>query len=712
MQKGFDPDALKTISADIEFVSQEGDEIFVAFVSDAALASFEARLASISKGEDVKYKYVLYALKGFDSWTREDRAGWALKEYGLPESQDFLLDVELWPIEDNQEENLTLCKVFDEWLKEQGIVSLDSVKQPGLTIYRVRCNTDQAELLLRNRDVRTVDLPPKFGMDIGLIVTDAQDLNEPEPPPDTAPGVVVLDSGITAGHPLLRRAVGDAQSFLDGLDSADGNGHGTHIAGLALYGDVEDAIESGSFVPELRLFSGRILDDNNENNTGLIEKQVREAVKYFNGEYGCKVFNLSVGDRNKPYTGQHLRGLAFTLDQLSREYGVLFVVSAGNVPASKLDPLDWRNNYPDYIDKDEWTLLDPATALNVLTVGSLARYDQTFASQRYSGDPAEQPIARRDQPSPFTRHGPTVNSAIKPELVAYGGNWAINTRGGANYIVTSGLGELSTNSNFANGYIFGEDSGTSFSAPHISHLAGRILTEHPEVNSNTLRSLLVANAVVPEACNTLITDSEFLLKVCGYGKVEDFSLLRSIENEVTLLAEENIPDKRHHFFEIPIPDDFLTSGRRMREINVTLAYSPVVRSTRISYKASRIDFKLVTGPNLQQVSQMFHRATKKEDYENIPELAGASIGSSKRNKGTVQSATWRFRQINANSKLRNERLFVVITRNDYPWGANISLAEEPYSLVVCFRDRENEEARLYTQIRAKLQARIRARARV
>ncbi|MBF0144364.1 MAG: hypothetical protein HQL59_13030, partial [Magnetococcales bacterium] len=38
--------------------------------------------------------------------------------------------------------------------------------------------------------------------------------------------------------------------------------------------------------------------------------------------------------------------------------------------------------------------------------------------------------------------------------------------------------------------------------------------------------------------------------------------------------------------------------------------------------------------------------------------------------------------------------------------------EENYALVVCLRDRENEEARLYTQIRNQLQARMRGRAKV
>lgn len=77
----------------------------------------------------------------------------------------------------------------------------------------------------------------------------------------------------------------------------------------------------------------------------------------------------------------------------------------------------------------------------------------------------------------------------------------------------------------------------------------------------------------------------------------------------------------------------------------------------------------------------------------------------------MQADTWRFNVITAKSKLMTNRLFLVVTRNDFPWGEALCDEEESYSLVACIRDRENEQARLYTQIRAQIQARLRARAR-
>jgi subtilase family protein len=118
----------------------------------------------------------------------------------------------------------------------------------------------------------------------------------------------------------------------------------------------------------------------------------------------------------------------------------------------------------------------------------------------------EQPIARRDQPSPFTRRGPSVGGAIKPELMAYGGNWAVNERTANRWTIKRGLGELSTCMDFAGGRLLAEDIGTSFAAPAVAHLAARILIDHPNASANLLRALLVAHARWTEAEETLLAD--------------------------------------------------------------------------------------------------------------------------------------------------------------------------------------------------------------
>lgn len=268
-------------------------------------------------------------------------------------------------------------------MKTNQIQWLDRVKQPGITLFRIRCNMQQAELLLNHRDVRIVDLPPKYGLELSMLRPDISSFPPIPTPPADAPGLVILDSGLTTGHPFLAPAIGDAQSFISGKDATDEHGHGTLVAGLGLYGDIENTLETGDVVPKLRIFSGRILDKNNENSSGFVERQIDEAVRYFHSSYGCRIFNLSFGDFRKPYLGGHIRGLSFVLDTLSRELGVLFIVSAGNVQGSQKDGLEWKSGYPMYMAEDAWAIVEPAPALNVITVGSLARYDQTITSRRY-----------------------------------------------------------------------------------------------------------------------------------------------------------------------------------------------------------------------------------------------------------------------------------------------------------------------------------------
>lgn len=715
VQKGFNPEDLRKISTEIEFVSQEDETVVIGFASNAALAQFEARLSTMASGGDVTNKQVIYALQSIDGWSAEDRKGWALRKQGFPESDEFLIDVELWPLEDNHQGRVQEWAKFEEWLKRQGIEKKDQVKQPGLTLYRVLCSPDQAEQLLRHRDVRSVDLPPSFGLERSVVFQDIQNFPAITEPGEEAPGVVVLDSGLATGHPLLRAAVGDAQSFLPGEGAHDENGHGTHVAGLALYGDFERHLRAGAFVPSLRLFSGRVLDKDN-NATGFVENHIEKAVRHFVEQHGCRIFNLSLGDANKPYSGGHLKGLSVTLDTLSRELNVLFVVSAGNhrIGEESPDGLEWRDNYPNYLLDDAWRIVDPAPALNALTVGSLARHNQSWNSQTHTYDPSEVPIAQPEQPSPFTRGGYSVDGAIKPELLSHGGNWAINTRASHSLMErVAGLGVVSTNHQFAKGHPFAVDIGTSMAAPQVAHLAASILRERPDADANFIRALLCLNAVMPEASQELIDQNKSFRRVCGYGQVNEASLHRSLENAVTLIADGSIENKRHHFYEIPIPEEFVSGGkRRLREIAVALAYTPPVRSTRVKYRATRIDFRLVTALDLEHVTTMFNKATGKDDYENIPELKTATIGQQSRSKGTVQADFWRFRQFNAKSKLRNQKLFVVVTRNDFPWGENLCATEEAYSLVVSLRDQENEEARLYSSVKMQLEARLPVRVKV
>lgn len=691
----------------IEIVSQEDLSLVLAFATEGGLAEFESRLATLARDGSVTRAQLLYAIDDFGHWTPADRTGPALRAAGLPEHEPFILDVELWP-QERVDRRRAMVAHFEQWLRQEGIEPLDTMTQPSLVMVKVRVGRDQAQRLLNHRDARTVDLPPRFGIGLEMLLTEIGAVPATVPPLEGAPGVAVLDSGLTAGHPLIGPAVGDAQGFVRPdrrVDDIVPNGHGTFVSGLALYGDVNAGIRAGRLTPTLRLFSGKVFQDDGTDQTQFVERAVEEAVQYFRDTYGCRVFNLSYGDLHKVYDGRHLRGLAYTLDRLSRTLGVLFVTSAGNRPLRDL-PDDARNRYPDYLYEDAGRLLDPGTALNAITVGGLAGHDATLDAQRHPAHLEDAPIARVDQPSPFTRCGPSVGGAIKPDLVEYAGNVAVERNGG---LRTRGLGILSANSGFATGRPLCEDAGTSYAAPAVAHRAARILSQVPTASAHLLRALLGAHADWPTASRDLLNPHNTvegrtrLLRAVGYGRVDDRALYESLDRRVTLIAEEQIGADLHHFFEVPVPAAWWEGARRDRSVTVALAYSPEVRTTRIDYRATRIKFSFVNANTMDEVSAAFRRNRQ----DGMPERSSNRwLSGDQRNGGTLQVSRWAFR-----GGVQQRRLFVVVTRQDSSW-STVNDQPENYGLAVVLDDQENATINLYAEVRTLLQARARARLQI
>lgn len=692
----------------LEIVSQEGHEVVLAFATAQGLDQVESRLATLARGGQVTRKELLFVIDAFEHWTPEDRTGAALAEQGLPQDGPCTLDVELWPQEQPARRQSTM-ESFTAFAREQGAEILDRVVQPSLLMVRLRCGRETADQILRYRDARTVDLPPRWGLAIGTVTADVNRFPQPAPPGVDAPRVAVLDSGLVTGHPLMAPAVGHAQGYVLPHRSPDDSDpwHGTSVAGLALYGDIEAVIAAGGFIPSLFLVSGRVFSHDGNDQTEFVENAVERAVRDLHAEFDCKVFNLSYGDHNKVYDGGHIRGLAYTLDRLTRELGVLFVVSTGNLKLEGL-PENPLGAYPDHLLQDHARLLDPATALNAVTVGGVARHEATHNAQRYQDAVEDRPIARAGHPYPLTRSGPSINGAIKPDFVEHAGNLAVRRAGGGT--VDRGLGVVTVNGGFADGGAFREVSGTSFAAPAIAHRAAKLLRSVPGASQNLLRALLGAHANWPASSVPLLNPNnnaegrEKLTRLVGYGCINDDALEQSLDNVVSLICEEQIGNDRCQFYAAPIPDDFWDGGRRTREVTVALAYSPMVRTTRLDYRMTKLKFSLVVANNLEQVAAAFQRNRD----EGMPERnTNRWLSGDARQAGTLQVSRWTFRQ------RPQGQLFIVVTRQDAPW-STVNDDPEPYALCVSIADRENVHSRLYTEVQALLRARVeqRARARV
>ena len=593
-------------NAGLTLIGKDDDRVLVLFASDTELTEFRRRLEAYQSGPPQGQKNAPFAamFANIDEVGRIqpiDRIGRLLKSERIEQPDAFVdgttytVDLELWHTGDIQDCRRRLDQVGGFITNDGGRVT-DRYIGTSLVLARVKAEGRTIRTLLTLDSVASIDFPPRVSIRVSQqLDTSLQDLGPVLSPPADAQGVCVLDSGVTAGHPLLAPAMGEATAVPPRLGTAaDVHGHGTRVAGLALYGDIQGCIDSGNFIPQLRLFSARVLNENNGfDDEDLITTQMRQAIEYFKNAYGCRVFNASLGDDRMPFDGGKVSAWASILDHLARELNVIIVVSAGNYnhdPPRAATPDDHVQGYPRYLLEPPAKIIEPATGCIVLTVGSLTNSANLPLGTQ--GNVALRPIAQPGQPSPFTRSGPGIGRAIKPELCEFGGNCAYD---GDLKRLRPELAELSIvslNREYLQ-RLFSTDVGTSYASAKVAYSAARIYSQFPEASANLVRALLAASAEVPQPAQDLLDpiDNQAVLQLCGYGVPSLTRATFSDSNRVIQYAENELPFDKFHIYEVPIVDEFCTVEGE-RQIAVTLAFDPPVRHSRLDYLGTTMSFRL------------------------------------------------------------------------------------------------------------------------
>lgn len=715
----------------LALIGQEDGKTLILFASDGELAKFRENLEAYQAGPDRKkqknapYAAVFNNIEEVGILRPVDRIGRLFLAQGMNKVEKFedakiyTADLELWHSGDLRDCHVRM-RQLKELIEKAGGSVPDNYVGPGLVLARIKAGGALIRQLLGLDIVASIDLPPKASLHVATrLEAGLPDLRRTPPPPTDAPGLCIIDSGLTAGHPMIGPAVGEATSASTGLGPADEHGHGTMVGGLALYGDVGSCIDAGAFVPTLKLFSARVLNAQGEfDDETLVTTQMRKAIEYFREAYGCKVFNISLGDPRMPYTGGKLSSWAAILDTLAREQGVVVVVSAGNYeyePVASETPDHHVTGYPQYLLTASAKVLEPSTGCLVLTVGSLA--ESAALPPREAGRARFRVIAGENQPSPFTRSGPGIGGAIKPELCEIGGNTAYDTTA-RNVDDIDELSVVSTHKDYAS-RLFGAQIGTSFAAPRVAHAAARLFAEFPKASANLVRALIASSAEVPEPCLDLLEpiDKDAVLQLCGYGRPDLGRASLSAENRVLLHAEGLLPFDRFHIYEVPIPEEFY-SEKGERRISVSLAFDPPVRHSRLDYLGTRMSFRLVRGKTLQEVSDAFAKPPpppKDEDMEEgeeVPEIAEAIKGPfnctmlplpGRRENGTLQKAV--FKMSKATAYYGDTYYLVVRCHREWALDAH---APQAYALAVTVS--HSAQVDLYARIQPRVRIPLRARA--
>jgi len=721
-QAGIDEDAWER--GGLTLLSADQDKTLVLFSSDADLSDFRRRLTEYQQGPPPEQKspphaQVFAAIDQISEIHPEDRIGRLMCAEGvnslaaIDEDRNYIVDVELWDL-GTRDSNRGKVEELRRFIAARGGRVSDDYVGESLVLLRAHCSGSVLKEILDVECVALVDLPPRPTLAVSqLLDVGIEDLPSVEAPAGGAPGVAILDSGVTIGHPLLGPAVGEATTVPRTWgDAADGNGHGTMVAGLALYGDVEKCIVSRAFVPRLTLYSARVLNDQCRfDNENLITTQMRQAIAYFRETYGCRVFNVSLGDDRLPYQGGKVGPWAAILDTLARELDVVIVVSAGNYTYNPSDrgetPDGWLQQYPAYLLRDNARIIEPATAAIALTVGALAdKADLPPGSA--SSSVSFRPIAQIWQPSPFTRRGPGLGGAVKPDFCEVGGNRAYSglVRGAHD------VRELSVVS-MSRQYLerlFSTDYGTSFAAPRVAHAAARLYEWFPTASANLIRALLASSASVPAASLDLLRPlgDGAVLQVCGYGLPDLDAARASDDRRVVLYAESRLAFDNFHIYEVPIPEEFVAENGA-RWITVTLAYDPPVRHTRFDYLGVKMSFRLIRGKSASEIAEAFRSRSREE--QQVDPLTSTRYDchpmepkATEREGGTLQKATFTMQR----NPTAYGNTYHVVVRCEKKW-ARDEHAPQRYAVVVVVE--HSARVDLYSRIRERVQERIRLRGR-
>lgn len=398
--------------------------------------------------------------------------------------------------------------------------------------------------------------------------------------------VCILDTGVNNGHPLMRPVLSDddLHALKPQWGTHDSRGHGTLMAGLAAYGDLQAALESNEPVTITHILeSSKILppppDENPKHLWGHVTSQGASRAEIQDGRRK-RIFVLPVTSSDTKTAG-HPTSWSAALDDLasgadgSRKR--MIVVSAGNVR-------DGFANYPHENLSNE--IHDPAQAWNALTVGAYTR-KWRITTSGYEG---YRPVASPGQLSPYSTTSFCWDDGlwpIKPEIVLEGGNVAVNPAG--DVTDPEDLRLISTCKDFHRSHFWPFEA-TSAASAQAAWMAAKIQSAYPELWPETVRGLMVHSARWTEEmkqqffCGDRPKDRwRNLLRVCGYGVPNLRRAVSCVSNSLTLVAEGVLQPfevrngrartKDMSIYELPWPtDELLGLGEERLQMRVTLSY--------------------------------------------------------------------------------------------------------------------------------------------
>jgi hypothetical protein len=708
----------------------EGKKGFwIVFNDNDNLDTFKSKLADYGSEDGPKYDF-FNAIESFQNIPIDKKIGQNLKDNPLGETADFI-DIELWKMSDPQKNETFIAQLKETYNDFSKFRITDTLITKSFVLLRVKLTNTIFEEIIELNEIARADRPalPHFNP-FELTRPDISEIEFGTPDND-ATGILIIDSGIISNHPMLENCVGGEENFQTGeTETHDTVGHGTAVAGCAAYGDIEKSLEDKIFNPENWIFSAKVMYAERNEIAGpisaiydpekLIEHQFKDAVESFlsNSEYHIKVVNISLGNSNEVWHKHFSRQLplAALIDELAVTFPhVLFIVSSGNQHPINNDQTiqEVIDNYPAYLTEDEdFNIINPATSALALTIGSIAGTIR-IGEERYGAEDIKTPIAKENQPSPFTRTGPGINGMIKPELVEYGGN-LILTETHARITEDRG-GKIALLNNKTTEDIIKYDYGTSYSAPKVAYVAGKIANRFPQKSANFIKNMLLVGSDYPflpskdfyHSTNKKEAEIKHL-SVSGFGLSDFDKAINSFKNRTVLWDEGEIGLNQIKVYSLQLPDVFF-SEVGSKKITVVLTFNPETRLTRgDSYLGNRMEFHLFHSVNPKVLIEKYGVISESTEGSGVPEeIKKFEIdffpGGNTRKAGCHQKA---WKDYKREPRNRPSTPVSLVLLNFDKW-INDTTRMQNYCISVTFE--HEKEIELYNTIRANVQTRTRVR---
>ena len=482
-------------------------------------------------------------------------------------------------------------------------------------------------------------------------------------PEDSNATICLLDTGVSTAHPLLEPFIHeqDIHTVFDDGDISDSDGHGTGMAGVALYHDLNQSLLSHDTISiPYRIESSKILR-NQENDPELYGAITAQGILFNEIENPDKDRSICMAVTTDATDG-HPTSWSGAIDEIVAGVNIfgadnedkrLMLISAGNVKLSEFRDIKYPDvNINSYVQ-------NPGQSWNALTVGaynSKIRIDDTAFLGCH-------PVADVGELSPYSSTSVFWDNKwpIKPEILMDGGNIVYQDNFYSN---CDDLSLLTTNHKLSKN-LFSTIWATSAATAQASKLSAEIYCKYPNAWPETIRALMVHSARWTDKMKQQFlpaespkkSDIRVLLRACGYGVPSLERAVSCKNNYVNMIIEEELQpfdfDKRVvtnelHIHTLPWPKEVLESlGDEEVELRVTLSYyiepSPghIGWKDKYTYQSCGLRFELKNSmESLDDFKKRINKIARDEDpnwHNGLGKSTSWYLGTKNRNVGSIHS---------------------------------------------------------------------------